>query len=86
MQAEGGVSLRPAAADLDVGDVGARALQGDGMRSQWVDWVALYVFMFGVWPLADPHHNADSLMSLVDLALHIGAAIVLLARWKMVRR
>lgn len=56
------------------------------MKGTWVDWVALYVFMFGVWPLANPSHHGDSLMSLLDLALHAGAAIVLLARWKMVRR
>jgi hypothetical protein len=56
------------------------------MKSPWIDWVALYLALFGVWPLADPGHHPDSLMAVADLALHIGAAWVLIARWKVVRR
>ena len=53
---------------------------------QWIDWTALWVCVFGLWPLADPGHHADSFLSVLDIALHIAATIVLLCRWKVVRR
>jgi hypothetical protein len=47
------------------------------------DWVAVYLVLFGLWPLADPGHHADSLLSVADLLIHLIAAIVLLSRWKV---
>lgn len=55
-------------------------------RATLVDWVALWVALCGVWPLADPGHHADSLLSVVDIATHVAAAAVLMARWTLVRR
>lgn len=52
-------------------------------RAKIVDWIALWVLVMGVWPLADPGHHADTLWSVADLALHVAAAAVLISRWKV---
>lgn len=54
------------------------------MHAKLVDWIALWVFVVGVWPLADPGHGGDSLLSLIDIALHVAALLVLVARWRVV--
>jgi hypothetical protein len=41
-----------------------------------VKWVALWLAVFGVWPLDNPGHNGDSLMSIADIALHVVAFAV----------
>jgi hypothetical protein len=46
-----------------------------------MDLLALWLFVFGVWPLADPGHWPLSLLVLLDWALHIGGAWYLLSRW-----
>lgn len=51
-----------------------------------VDLLAIWVFLFGVYPLADPGHGADTMLSVLDILLHIGAAILLISRWRLVRR
>jgi len=51
-----------------------------------VDWIAIWLFTFGVWPLADPGHSGDTLLSVLDIAIHIAAAVTLCMRWKLVRR
>lgn len=51
-----------------------------------LDSIALWVLAFGVWPFADPGHGGDSLLSVLDIALHAAAAVVLISRWKVVRR
>jgi len=56
------------------------------MRSPWVDVALLWVCMFGVWPLAHPEHSLDSMLGAFDMALHLAAWIVLMGRWKVVRR
>lgn len=56
------------------------------MRFTPFDYALLWVFTFGVWPLADPGHHADSLLSMADIVLHLAALITFCVRWKMVRR
>jgi hypothetical protein len=53
---------------------------------KWIDWLALWVLLFGIYPLAHPDHHDGSLMAWLDIALHIGAATVLMSRWKIARR
>ena len=48
-----------------------------------IDWIALWVFIAGVWPVADPGHSADSLLSMLDLALHGAALLLLISRWEL---
>jgi hypothetical protein len=55
-------------------------------QSTSLDLLALWVATFGVWPLADPGHAADTWLSVFDIALHVTACVVLIARWKLVRR
>lgn len=45
--------------------------------------LAIWLMLFGVWPLADPGHHADSPASTLDLALHALAALFLAHRWLM---
>lgn len=55
-------------------------------HNPWIDWIALWVFVMGVWPLADPGHHADSVLSVLDLLVHLAGAGVLAGRWKVVRQ
>jgi len=55
-------------------------------RQNAIDWIALWVLTMGVWPLTDPGHSADTPLSVLDIALHVAAAVVLLSRWTLVRR
>lgn len=50
------------------------------------DRIAIWVLLVGLWPFADPGHHADSALSMLDISLHLTAAVVLLNRWKVVRR
>lgn len=51
-------------------------------RPSLIDWIALWIFAFGIWPLADPGHHGDTALSLLDLALHAAALGMLISRWK----
>lgn len=52
-----------------------------------LDWFALWLAMFGVWPFADPgHHASESGLATLDVAFHVAASAFLIARWKPVRR
>lgn len=51
-----------------------------------IDVIAIWVLCFGVWPLADPGHDADTVASVLDIAVHSMAAAVLALRWRVVRR
>lgn len=42
--------------------------------------VLWWLLLFGMWPSADPGHDDTSLLVWVDLALHVGAGIILLNR------
>lgn len=53
-------------------------------RAELIDWIALWVLVMGVWPFADPGHGADSVLSVVDLALHVVALLVLASRWRLI--
>lgn len=53
---------------------------------QWpLDVALLWLALFGIWP-ADPPHNFDTLAGTVDLVVHLGAWMWLVARWKVERR
>lgn len=52
----------------------------------WFDLVLVWVFAFGLWPLMDPGHDADSVASVIDIGLHYAALAWLVVRWKLERR
>jgi hypothetical protein len=51
-----------------------------------IDIVLLWLAAFGVWPIADPGHEGSTLLSNLDIAIHIGATFALCRRWRIVRR
>ena len=51
-----------------------------------IDVVLVWVVGFGVWPFADPGHDMDTVGSVLDVGVHILAAGLLSARWRVVRR
>jgi hypothetical protein len=54
---------------------------------QWpVDVLLLWLFVAGIWPMADPAHNFDTLAGALDLIVHFGAWLGLMSRWKVERR
>lgn len=52
-------------------------------ETQMPDLFALWLFTFGMWPLADPGHWPLSLLVVLDWTLHIGGACFLLSRWTL---
>jgi hypothetical protein len=56
------------------------------VRSWWPDVVLVWVWMFGVWPIAEPDHNFGTAWGVLDIVLHFAALVALVARWKIVRR
>lgn len=50
------------------------------------DWLALWFFLVGFWPFMDPGHSGHSFTSKLDLLTHLAAAIILVFRWRIVRR
>lgn len=56
------------------------------MKRWLVDLALVWLFLFGVWPFADPGHDATTLLSALDLMLHLLAAVWLWRRWRIVRR
>jgi hypothetical protein len=56
------------------------------MKATWVDWLALWVAVAGFYPLVDAGHHGGSLLSLLDIALHLGASVLLMSRWTVARR
>lgn len=56
------------------------------MEDKAIDIGAVWLLLMGVYPFADPGHSADTILSALDLGIHLGAALLLLRRWKLVRR
>lgn len=54
--------------------------------ARWVDWLAIWLLMVGIWPLADPGHSEVTFLSLLDGLVHGIGAMILISRWKIVRR
>lgn len=52
----------------------------------WLDIVLAWLFTFGLWPLMDPGHDADTVASVIDITLHYSALAWLVVRWKVERR
>lgn len=52
----------------------------------WVDPPALWLALFGVWPIADPGHSGSTIWSAFDIGLHVVGAAVFLFRWRLERR
>jgi hypothetical protein len=50
------------------------------------DFVWLWIGCFGVWPLADPGHEWNSLASQLDLVIHVIGWVVLATRYRVVKR
>jgi hypothetical protein len=50
-------------------------------RFRLFDWVLLFVFLFGVWPFANPDHHGDAILSRVDIIVHVVALFLLVDRW-----
>lgn len=55
-------------------------------QSLWVDLLLIWIALVGLWPFVDPGHDGESLLSLVDIAIHGGALAALARRWKLVRQ
>jgi len=51
-----------------------------------VDFIILWLAMYGVWPIAHPNHEMTSILSILDIAIHIAAITALVLRWRIVRR
>ena len=56
------------------------------MKATWLDGALVWVALMGVWPLANPAHDGGTILSALDLAIHVAATMVLLSRWTVVRR
>jgi hypothetical protein len=50
------------------------------------DALLLWISLFGVWPVADPGHEWDTLGSRIDLLVHMVGWVGLGLRWRVVRR
>jgi hypothetical protein len=51
-----------------------------------IDVVAVWLLLFGVWPLFDPGHDMSTIGGAVDVLVHWTGAGVLAARWTLTRR
>lgn len=45
-----------------------------------------WVVLFGIWPIAHPEHNFDTLAGAGDVVAHFAAIWALCARWRFERR
>jgi hypothetical protein len=55
---------------------------------KFIDWIASCLVLGGLWPLADPGHDGSGglFLTSLDIAAHAVGMIILLVRWKIVRR
>lgn len=51
-----------------------------------IDLLAIWLLLFGVWPLADPGHWPLTPLTIIDLAAHLAGASEIVSRWALVRR
>ena len=50
-----------------------------------IDLVAVWLWLFGVWPLADPGHDLSSPGGALDIGIHVVGFGTLYLRWDIVR-
>ena len=48
-----------------------------------LDYILIWLLCFGVWPIFDPGHDADTIGSVLDIGIHFVALAWLLSRWRV---